>query len=116
MDAKYKITGGQQGAVGDNARADRFEQIWNAAGSTIDLKALADELQKLRTAARREATEAEHDEAVGAIASAEAAARKGNRAEAMEKLARAGRWAFDVATKIGVQVAALAIEQATGLK
>jgi hypothetical protein len=116
MDAKYKITGGQVGAVGDNARAENFTQIWSNASGKIDLDELANELATLRAAARQEATSAEQDEALGAIASAESAARKGDGAGAFEQLAKAGKWALDVATKIGVSVAAVALTHALGLK
>lgn len=65
---------------------------------------------------KKEAKEPEHDSAIGAIASAETEAKKGNKAKALEYLAQAGQWALDVATKIGVGVATVAIKAALGIK
>ncbi|RZJ77250.1 MAG: hypothetical protein EOO20_29030 [Chryseobacterium sp.] len=82
-------------------------------GSTnsLDLEVLASELGKLRGVARQQATEAEHDTAVGAIAQAESAAKEGNENDAMQYLAKSGTWALDIATKVGVSVAAEAIKK-----
>lgn len=115
MESKYKITGGNQGAVGDQAEAHDFTQVSNQTLGSIDMTALASELSRLRAEARKEATEPEHDIAVSEIAKAEQAAKEGQGSKVMEHLKSAGKWALDVATKIGTSVALEAIKKSTGL-
>jgi uncharacterized protein YjbI with pentapeptide repeats len=74
-----------------NAREITFQQLWNQAGGSIDLPALANELGQLRSALRKEASEPEHDEALGAVASAEKAAKQGDGPKALEYLKAAGK-------------------------
>jgi hypothetical protein len=112
-----KYTVGQAGAVGLSSHAHdmTFNQIWNHASSSIDLSILANELTQLRTKLKEQSTEPEHDVAVGEIACAEVAANKGDGPTVMKHLAKAGKWALDVATKIGIPVAAEALKKAIGL-
>jgi hypothetical protein len=107
---------GQAGAMGPNARAEHmtFQQIWNQQGGGIDLPALAKDLATLRDAMQKEATAPEHFVAVGQVAAAEMAAAKADGPTALSHLKDAGRWAFDVATKIGVGVATVALKSALG--
>ncbi|MFJ2546601.1 hypothetical protein ACIOVF_09070 [Pseudomonas sp. NPDC087612] len=116
MSDQYNITG-QVGAVGPNAKAENntFNQVLQQAASNLDLPTLASELSTLRSSMRSQATEVEHDLAVASIGAAEVAAKKQDGAGALEHLKSAGKWAFDVATKIGVGVAAKAIETAINL-
>lgn len=116
MSDQYNITG-QVGAVGPNAKAENntFNQVMQQAASNLDLPTLAAELSTLRSSMRSQATEVEHDLAVASIGAAESAAKKQDGAGALEHLKSAGKWAFDVATKIGVGVAAKAIETAINL-
>lgn len=109
--SKYNISGGNQGAVGDNAQAHDFTQVSKQTPDKLDLEALSQELGRLRVAARQEATEAEHDVAIGEIAAAESAAKQGDEKSVRAHLANAGKWAVDVATKIGVALAVEAIKQ-----
>lgn len=113
MDSKYKITGGQQGSVGDNAEASNntFNQ-WNEAGG--DLVGLAKELATLRAELGRQAKEPEHFESAASIAKAEAAAEKGDGPTVFGHLKNAGKWALDVAKSIGVPVAIEALKKAVG--
>jgi hypothetical protein len=60
---------------------------------------------------RKEASDPEHDEALGAVASAEKAAKQGDGPKALEYLKAAGKWAMDVATKIGTALAVEAMKQ-----
>lgn len=53
--------------------------------------------------------------AIGAVATAEAAAKTGNGPKALEYLKKAGNWAFDVATKIGTDIAAAALKSSMGM-
>jgi len=82
---------------------------------TIDLSVLAKELAKLRTELKKEASEPDHDISIGTIASAESSAREGNGPKTFEYLSKTGKWAIDVATKIGVPVATEALKKAIGL-
>lgn len=110
-------TVGQAGAVGPGSSAQNisFQQLWQQNAGTVDLRQLGDELARLRSAMRSEATLPEHDEALGAVAAAEKEAKAGNGPKVLEHLRSAGKWAFDTATKIGVTVAAGAIKTGLGL-
>jgi hypothetical protein len=107
---------GQAGAMGPNAQAtnNTFQQLWQQNQGAIDLRALAHELQELRTAMRREASTPAHDMAVADIDAAQTEAVAGNGAKTLEHLRSAGKWAFDVSTKIGIGVAIVAIKIALG--
>jgi hypothetical protein len=109
-----KYEAGQAGAQGPLAHAHdmTFNQIWDHAEENIDLRILAEELEKLRHELRNSATSPEDDAKIGAIASAELEAKKGDGPKALSALAKAGKWAFDAATQIGVQVAAEALKLA----
>jgi hypothetical protein len=115
MGDKYQA--GQAGAMGPHSTASHmnFSQLWTSTANTLDINVLAKELSILRDAMKRESSVPEHDEAVGEIAKAERAAKDGNGPKALEKLSAAGKWAFDVATKIGTTVAAAAIKFSLGL-
>ena len=115
MGDKYEV--GQAGIVGPNSQASNmiFNQVWSKVEKDVDLDKLADELELLRKQLKIEGTEPEHDEAIGAVASAQVAAKNGDGIKAMESLAKAGKWAFDVATKIGTGVAITALEVSLGL-
>lgn len=105
---------GQAGAVGSGATAQQFsmQQVWQQNAGQFNLEDLASELSTLRSAMRSQASETEHDIAIGAVAAAETAATAGDGAMVLSKLKEAGKWTFDVATKIGVSVAAAAIKTA----
>ena len=108
---------GMVGAVGSNARAENnsFNQVWQQSAAGIDLSALAIELSTLRASMRQQANEIEHDQAIANIAEAEVAAKRQDGATALKYLKSAGKWAFDIATKIGTSVAAKAIQTALGV-
>ena len=112
-----RYSAGQVGAQGPGAHAHdmTFNQIWNQTENAIDLKALARDLAALRNHLRQMAQDAAQDAAIGAVAQAEIAAKDGDGPHALEALAKAGKWAFDNATKIGVAVAAGALKVALGL-
>jgi hypothetical protein len=111
----YKV--GQAGVVGPGATAQQFsmQQVWQQNAERFNLADLASELDALRLAMRSHASDAEHDIAIGAIAAAGAAAKQGDGPTVLTKLKEAGKWAFDVATKIGVNVAAAALKTAIGI-
>ncbi len=115
MDSKYKVTGGNIGAIGDGAEAHNVIQVSNQTLGSIDIATLAGELSRLRAEARKEATEPEHDISVSELAKAEQAAKAGESSKVVEHLRAAGKWALEVATKIGTGVAIEAIKKSTGL-
>jgi hypothetical protein len=77
----------------------------------IDLPALATDLSKLRTEMKKQAVAPEHDVAVGAVAAAEAAAKKGDEKSALDHLKGAGEWALSLGINLGVPVAIAAIKR-----
>jgi hypothetical protein len=113
---EYNI--GQAGAVGPNAHAHdmTFNQIGGNIEKSMDLAKLADDLAKLRQAMKSEATEPEHDLAVSEIAKAEQAAKAKDSPKVAQSLKGAGKWALDVATKIGTSLATEAIKESMGMK
>ena len=115
MRDQYNV--GKAGAVGPGSRAQvNFNEIWNQGLAYSDLSLLASELSSLREALMKEAKEADASSTIGAIAAAETEATKGNGPKALEYLSRAGSWALDTATKIGVTIAAAALKDAMGIK
>jgi hypothetical protein len=108
---------GQAVGVGRNVNIGNinFNQVWDQSRSTIDLGKLADDLGRLREAMLKESTSPEHFAAVGAVASAEVEARKKQGPAALEYLSKAGKWALDVATKIGVPIVIEALKKTVGI-
>ncbi len=92
-----------------------FQQVWNDAGGSIDLLKLADDLSKLRAEMKKDATEPEHDVAIGNVSMAEKAAKEGNGPKALEYLKAAGKWALDIWKEIGVSVASDTLKKVIGL-
>jgi hypothetical protein len=115
MGDTYKA--GQVGAMGPNAHAHdmTLTQVQNELPASVDLPQLAMELSKLRQQMKAEAVEPEQDIAVSDVAKAERAAKAGDRSQVVENLKSAGKWALDVATKIGTTLAIEAIKSASGL-
>jgi len=115
MRDKYEV--GQAGAVGPDSHAHdmTFTQVWHQAESQIDLAQLVNELSTLRSKLKEEATEPEHDSAIGEVASAEISAKEGDGPTTLEHLAKAGKWVLAVAKKIGVPIAVAALKAALGL-
>ena len=112
-----KYTAGQVGAMGPQAHAHdvNFHQVNAQQLGYLDLQTLAAELATLRREMQRTAVEAEQAIAIGQIAAAEAAAQKGDANGVSGHLKSAGKWAFDVATKVGVSVASEAIKKSLGM-
>lgn len=108
---------GQAGSVGRGSEAHdiNFNQIWLSTSSQIDLSSLSNELELLREKMKEAASTPEQDQAVGAVASAQMAAGQGNGPQTIAYLSKAGRWAFDIASKIGVGLAVTALQRALGM-
>lgn len=103
---------GQGVGVGRNVRMKNTTiNQFQAQAQNIDLPALAGELDILRAELRKQASEPEHDMAIGAVAAAQAEAKKGDGSKAMEYLSKAGQWALDIAVKVGVPVAIEALKK-----
>jgi uncharacterized protein YjbI with pentapeptide repeats len=115
MGDKYDISG-QAGAIGPNANAHdmTFNQVWNQLQGSIDLPKLADELSRLRQEMKKEAIEPGQDIAVSEIAKAEQSAKAGEGSKTLEHLKSAGKWALDIATKIGTSLAVEALKKSLG--
>ncbi len=115
MGDKYKVK--QAGVVGPNSRVrdTNFDLSYTESVSKIDLDMLASELALLRQQLKGKATKPQHDSSIGEIANAEIAAKEGNSEKSLEHLSKTGKWVFEVATKIGVSVAAAALKIALGL-
>jgi AbiTii len=107
-----KYIAGQAGAIGPGANAHhmKFEQLWSQ--ESHDLTAVAEELSRLRSAMRSQATETGHDQAVAEMAKAEEAARKGDGATMMERLSQVGQWGLKTANELGVAMTAHLIVRA----
>ena len=116
MGDEYNISG-QAGAVGPDAQAHNpiFNQLVNHIDKSVDFAQLADELRMLREAMTNEAKETSHYIAVGEVAKAEEAAKSKDSSKVIQSLKSAGKWTGDVATKIGVSLAAELIKQSMGL-
>ncbi len=101
---------GQAGAVGPNSHAHDMilNQTSVEALENADIAQLTEELSKLRKAMKENAIESEPqvDIAIGEIAKAEQAAKEGDREKIYIHLKNAGKWAFDVATKIEITLVA----------
>jgi predicted ATPase len=92
-----------------------FQQQLQSAATGIDSRVLAEELERLREELAQRAGERDQYAALVAVTDAAADAREGQTASALAKLSAVGRWALDMANKIGVTVAAEAIKRAAGL-
>lgn len=107
---------GQIGVVGENARIGTLTQKQSlAAVRGVDLGALAPELATLRKALKDRSRNIEHDEAIGHVATAEKAAKKGDRAGVVAALKAAGKWVLNVAKDIGVPVAVEVLKRVSGI-
>jgi hypothetical protein len=112
MGDKY-VTSGQVGAVGPGAHSHdmQFQQIWNQVQGQIDLPVLAQELEELKKHLKGEAETPEQFQIMADVAAAESEAKAGNGSKVIEHLKKAGGWAFETATQIGVRVAAEVIKK-----
>lgn len=111
----YNISGGQNIGFGRDAQVyDNAFTQWQNSATNPDLKALAEELATVRAELRKQAMTADHDAAIGAVALAEKSANNGEGAKAFQYLAAAGKWALDVAVRIGTPLAIDAMKKALG--
>lgn len=81
----------------------------------MDLAALADQLVRLRDAMKAAAVSSDELRSTAEIADAEKAARSGNKEGFWLRLKAAGKWALEIAEKIGVNVIADVIKKALSM-
>ena len=105
------------GAVGPGSHAEHttFNEFQGNHLGGIDLATLTAELGQLKTAMQAKASGTAQYAALAAVSEAEDAAKASDTPTLISKLKAAGKWAFDTATQIGVNVAAKAIGVAIGL-
>ncbi len=103
---------GQSGVTGPNAEVNNINmnQGSNQNFNEMNIDALYKELETLRMELKKLSQSPEHDQAIGAIASAEIEIKKGDRSKALEYLKQAGTLAFDIAHQDRVNLATLAIK------
>lgn len=107
---------GQAAAVGSRQSHDGgVNQLLVVGSEAVDAAVLAQELALVRAAMLKTAVDADQFEAVGAIATAEKAARAGDSGKLMEHIRKAGKWALDAATDVSTDVAAAVIKKSLGL-
>jgi hypothetical protein len=114
-----KYEAGQVLTQGRGAKSEvqqvTFNQLWQQNKEHVDLGMLAAELAKLRAELRTMASAPEHYVEIGAIASAEVEAEKGNGEKVYEALAKAGQWSLGVAEKIGIGLATAVLKTSLGV-
>jgi hypothetical protein len=115
---KYEAHGNAQiGAMGKRAKVTTVT-FGDAQGqmTEVDLDSLLAELKSLRAAMRSQASTTEDDQAVVSIGQAIAAGEEGDSSTLFAYLKSAGKWALDLATSIGAELAAGVIKSVLGLK
>jgi hypothetical protein len=112
MGSKYHISGGQQGAVGDNASASEFTQQSKEESSQRDFVVLAGDLSSLHSALIARDEDQSHAASIQEVSHAELAAKRGDNASLMKHLRDAGSWVLDVAKEVSTSVLKETIEQA----
>jgi hypothetical protein len=111
----YSASGGAT-VVGQGAGVGGgIQSTYHQSQQSLDLNALVKDLEHLRRKLKTQSSAPEHDIAIGQVAMAEEAARKGDEAGALSALKSAGIWVLGVAEKIGVNVASQALRVSLGL-
>jgi len=107
----------QAGAVGPSSSANHntFNQQMNSLPVNTNYDQLAEEFEILKKHLGPKANTAEQYAAVGAIAGAEEAAKTKDGNKIINGLSTAGKWVFDAATEIGVDLAAEVIKRSIGM-
>ena len=107
------IVGGAAQISGGNFQGSISQAA--AIVAEMDLAKLAAELSILREELQSKGTEVEHYQALTEVATAEKAAREGNRSAVISALGKAGSWVLSAATQIGATLAAEVIKASMGL-
>lgn len=110
----YSISGGQQGAVGKDAtNYGSMQQVSLPPGT--DVGRLILELTRLKGELLKQASSSAELHAVAEIESAKKSLEVADEPAVLGHLQKAGRWALDIAAKIGVPVAEAALRSAMGV-
>ena len=117
MGDKIKIEKSQIGAVGSNAQAmhNTFNQQINDLPENYDYERLNEQLLLLRNELAIEANSTEHYKALGEVANAEEASQKKDGKGVIKHLMKAGKWVFDKAQEIGIDIVTELIKKQMGL-
>ena len=101
----------------EHGNAEHFTQNQNTGSmiAHLDMPTLAGELARLRAAAQNKASSSDELRSVADLAEAEEAAKKGDRNTTVQKLAKIGKWIFDLAKEIGASIAAKLIGEQIGI-
>jgi len=105
------INYGQVAAIGRNASGaiNFYQQQWQQIENSVDLETLVTQLEQLRQELQRNATSRDDFKQLGLIAEAEEYAEKHDGGKVLEALSKTGRALFQLAEKIGAEVAAKVI-------
>jgi|GEM_PF-5137074 len=114
---KIKIEKSQIGAVGSNSQAmhNTFNQQINDLPENYDYERLSEQLLLLRNKLALDANSLEHYKALGEIANAEEASQKKDGKGVIKHVMTAGKWVFDKAQEIGVDIVTELIKKQMGL-
>lgn len=116
MGDKYEAHGHAKiGAMGNKATVTTVTFSESSGHETeVDLASLIEDLQALRAEMRGQASTTEEDQAIVAVGQAISAAEQGDTSSLFAHLKSAGKWAFDLATAIGAELAAGALKSVVG--
>jgi hypothetical protein len=114
---KYEARGHAQiGAMGKGAKVNTVSfNSPTGEVSEVNLASLISELQSLRVEMRNQASTTEDDQAVVAVGQAISAAEQGDTSSLFTYLKSAGKWALNLATAIGAELAAAALKSVIGI-
>ncbi|KAA3657336.1 MAG: hypothetical protein DWQ04_28420 [Chloroflexi bacterium] len=105
-----------QMAIGSGNQINNSSIEQNNGLSNFNMTELIKELEEVRSAMENTPNKnSQQYSSIAEISQAEDAAKSGNQQAVWEHLKKSGTWAFDIATKIGVSVAASALKSALGL-
>jgi hypothetical protein len=106
------ISAGGQSEITAGAQRDRSQRNIRIIDllDSQDLKLLASELDSLTQELQNRSDTHEHTNEVQALLEASEHAKSGDGESALSSLKKAGKWALDIAAKIGVPVATAAIK------
>ena len=101
----------------EHIELNNYKQIWFdfQAGMDGNGDKLIKELSGLREVLKTKSHSIEQDQAVGKIADAEQAAKAGDGANVIKHLKNVGKWALDVSTNLGTNIATELIKKSMGL-
>lgn len=118
MGDNYNVNQSQVGAVGNNASShnNSFQQVNHTAPENFNFEALIPELEKLKKALKEKADTPEEFMSISKVAEAETAVKEKNYGKLVENLKAGGKWVFDTAKDIGVNVIAAVISKQMGIE